>query len=122
MFYNPVSQYCVVAWNDNKRVVLASDFIGLEPQLEIRRWDKKGHIYEEVHQPAIVKVYNTFMGGVDLADMLAAMHGVSFRWNKWFMRIFCRLLDTSVTNAWLVYRSQVKTSNREVNLYNKNYK
>lgn len=107
MFYNQNEGYCVVAWNDTKRVVLASDFVGVEPQKMVKRFNKKGHIYEDVPQPAIVDVYNTFMGGVDLADMLAAMHGVNFCWNKWFMRIFCRLLDTCVTNAWLVYRSQV---------------
>ena len=107
VFFNVEDKFVVVAWNDTKRVVVASDFVGAEPTREVRRWSKKERKYIDVDQPAIIQTYNTFMGGVDLADMLAAMHASPFRWGKWFMRIFCRMLDTALANAWLVYRSQV---------------
>ena len=106
-FFNSQDKYEVVAWADTKRVLVASDFVGVQPQKRVSRWCKTTKKYVEIDQPAVIRTYNTFMGGVDLADMLAAMHTCPFRWRKWFMRIFCRLVDTSLANAWLIYRSQV---------------
>ena len=52
----------------------------------------------------MVKEYNKFMGGVDLCDMLLALYRMKLRSRKWYMPIFHYLLNTSLTNGWLLYR------------------
>jgi hypothetical protein len=62
----------VVAWNNKKRVLLASNYIGVEPHDECQRWDSDEKKKISVIRPAIVRIYNLHMGGVDLADQLVA--------------------------------------------------
>ena len=107
VFYNHDKGWVLVSWADTKRVLLASDFVGVEPLEGCERWCKKTKKQLTVSQPAIVRAYNHFMGGVDLADMLAALHECPFRWQKWFLRIFVRMIDTALSNAWLVYRANI---------------
>ena len=65
-----------VRWYDNRPVDLLSSYIGVEPVTEVQRYDKKKKTKRiiKVSCPAIVKEYNKFMGGIDLHDMLTALH------------------------------------------------
>ena len=69
----------VVRWNDKNVVTFYSKCVGSEPVGKIKRWVKnEGHIYET--QPAVVKLYNKGMGGVNLvdralSDLRPSMHG-----------------------------------------------
>lgn len=110
MFYHEEEKFAVVSWMDTKRVIVASDFVGLEPLETVSRWSRKEKQYVQVQRPEAINVYNHFMGGVDLADQLVAMNPCPFRWRKWFMRVVCRILDTTVSNAWLMYRSTLQES------------
>jgi len=58
----------LVKWFDNKPVNLESSCMGVEPEGCCRRWSKSERKYIDIKQPAIVKNYNAFMGGVDLLD------------------------------------------------------
>ncbi|KRX34938.1 hypothetical protein T05_11027 [Trichinella murrelli] len=49
----------------------------------------------DVSFPAIVKEYKKYMGGVDLARMLRALHWIDHRSRKWY-RIF---LDTPLGSS-----------------------
>ena len=62
-------------WKDNKVVHFVSNFHGTEATT-IRRTQEDGS-RKDVTCPKIVKDYNQGMGGVDKADMLCAVHGVS---------------------------------------------
>jgi hypothetical protein len=106
VFYHDVDKFAVCAWNDTKRVIVASDFVGAAPLEKAKRFNKTTKQYVEVDQPEMIRAYNTFMGGVDLADMLATMHTCPFRFRKWFLRVFERMIDTSLVNGWLLYRSR----------------
>ena len=55
-------------WMDNRSVHLFSNFHGTESS-EVRRKQRDGSQLD-VKVPNIVKDYNSFMGGVDKADML----------------------------------------------------
>lgn len=52
-------------WFDNKFVHLLSNYIGPESTDEVQRWSTTSKIRIPVQLPAIVKEYNSFMGGVD---------------------------------------------------------
>lgn len=43
------------------------------------------------------------MGGVDRFDQVKSTYSVGRRSKKWWLRIFYFLLDTSITNAYLLY-------------------
>lgn len=103
-WYNRGRNMIVVHWLDTKPVILCSNFVGIQPVSKARRWNRKKELYEDIDMPAIVKCYNKFMGGVDLSDMLISLHASPFRWKKWYLRLFARLLDQCIVNAWLVYR------------------
>lgn len=57
-----------VVWKDTKVVNLLSTFVGTEPVMKVKRFDKKLKKHVEVDYPAIIKTYNKHMGGVDLLD------------------------------------------------------
>jgi hypothetical protein len=94
----------IVAWQDNKRVLMGSNFVGIEPIVQLSRWDKNQQQKVIVDAPQIVKTYNKNMGGVDKVDMLCALHPIPFRSKKWYMRIAWRIFDLMVINAWVLWK------------------
>ncbi|XP_042610676.1 piggyBac transposable element-derived protein 3-like, partial [Cyprinus carpio] len=100
--YEKTSGMSIVKWYDNKAVLLASSFIGPEPVERCRRWSKEKKEYVEVDRPHIVKVYNHNMGGVDLADMFAALYRIDIRPRRWYLRILYYLIDLSLVNDPLI--------------------
>ena len=68
------SNIIAVKWYDNKAVTLISSFVGIDPIAEISRYDCSVHEKFAFNQPNIVKVYNTFMGGVDKLDMVCSLY------------------------------------------------
>ncbi|XP_029844027.2 piggyBac transposable element-derived protein 3-like [Ixodes scapularis] len=101
-----VAGLAVVKWADNKTVILASSCVSQDPVKTANRFDKKERQKIPVSCPQIVKQYNIHMGGVDLADMYAALYRTPFRTKRWYLGIFSQLLDISVNNAWLLHRRQ----------------
>lgn len=105
---NRENNIIIVRWCDNKPVNLLSSFVGIEPEGEVRRWDRKTKTYVMVPRPAIVETYNTYMGGVDLLDMLSALYKYSFRCRRWYMYIWWHTVTVAVINAWIFYRRDQK--------------
>ena len=64
----------LLKWYDNKTVHLISNYKSQEPIENVRRWSVAAKQYVNVPRPAIVKEYNTLMGGVDLHDMLVELY------------------------------------------------
>ena len=114
--FDKVNNIEIVQWLDTKPVILVSNFVGIQPETECERWDKKLKEKKLISMPHIVQWYNRFMGGVDLSDMLIGLHAIPFRYKKWYHRIFARLLDQSAINAWLVYRAH--SNGDYMSLYN----
>lgn len=98
------SRLAAVRWNDNKCVTLLSSCVGAEPVEKIRRYCKETKDKQDVHCPKIVKEYNKYMGGVDLADMLVSLYRIPFKSRKWYLGIFAQVIDICINNAWLLYR------------------
>jgi hypothetical protein len=49
------------------------------------------------------------MGGADLKDQILHSYLIERkRMNKWYMKIFCRLLNTSILNAMIIYRNNTR--------------
>lgn len=93
-----------IVWKDNKSVTLLSSFVGKEPQITVKRYDRKRKAYLDVNCPQMIAVYNKHMGGVDLLDSHIGRHRIKLRSKKWYFRIFYHLIDLAVINAWLLYK------------------
>ena len=53
--------------------------------------------------PAAVISYNTYMGGVDRGDQLRGYYGCRSKSRKFYKYIFYFLLDTPITNAYILH-------------------
>ena len=69
----------VCAWYDNRRVILGSNYTGIQPVDTVRRFVKNQGGETMVQRPHIVAVYNKHMGGVDLADMMISLNPIERR-------------------------------------------
>ncbi|CAG4960799.1 unnamed protein product [Colias eurytheme] len=96
----------MVKWLDNKPVLIASTYVGLEPMGICNRYSKDAKRFIDIPCPKIISEYNKHMGGVDLSDMLIAIYRTYYKAHKWYMAIFSQLLYISVNNAWLLYRRE----------------
>lgn len=101
------NEIVAVRWYDNKCVNMASNFIGIDPEDEVRRWDRKKNEYVMVKRPAIIRMYNASMGGVDKSDFLIALYRTFIRSRKWTLRVIFHYFNLAVCNAWLEYQSDL---------------
>lgn len=67
---NSSDTVAVTKWFDNKPVVLLSTAYGIDPQDVCVRWCKKNKRYIGIQRPVVVKINNSKMGDVDLADRM----------------------------------------------------
>ncbi|KAG8234258.1 hypothetical protein J437_LFUL016018 [Ladona fulva] len=94
----PVS---VVKWKDKKVVTMISTFHGIETKTIIKRGN-------ELIKPVSIIDYNKHMGGVDLKDQFLQSYLIERkRLNKWYMKLFRRLLNSAVLNALIIYRENI---------------
>lgn len=91
-------------WFDNRPVHVLSTFLGAEPTVEKKRYDRKTKSSVQVSCPKMIDAYNKAMGGVDLHDQLIALYRFSFKSKKYYHRMFFHLIDMAIVNSWLLYR------------------
>ncbi|KAL3196099.1 hypothetical protein MRX96_053997 [Rhipicephalus microplus] len=76
----------VVIWKDNNDVSVASNFVGIGNEEDVRRWDKTKREHILVKQPEVIAKYNRSMGGVDKMDFLLSLYRTKIRSKKWTLR------------------------------------
>ncbi|KAI1700652.1 transposase IS4 domain-containing protein [Ditylenchus destructor] len=91
-------------WIDNGPVYMLSTVDAVEPIKIMERWSAKEKERSLVTQPNLVHQYNTVMCGVDQMDQNISRYRTGIRSKKWWFSIFSFCLDTSVQNAWQIYR------------------
>ncbi|CAG4929637.1 unnamed protein product [Colias eurytheme] len=96
----------ITKWNDNKPVTMMSTVEGREPEDVCQRWCKRTKRYVSVNRPLVVRNYNKYMGGVDLADRMLSVCPNRYRTKKWTQRLFSHMTDLAVTNSWLQYKKR----------------
>ena len=68
------------------------------------RFDCKAGLQTDVERPGSVKVYNTYMGGIDKAVMLLSVYRATYRSRKWYHRVAFHLFSLKVCNSWIIYQ------------------
>lgn len=99
----------IAKWFDNKTVHVTSNYKGITPIANVKRWSTAEKKYIEVGRPEIIREYNSYMGGVDLNDMLVALYRIKHSVKRYYLRIIYHLIDISIVNAWILYRRNCVT-------------
>ena len=103
---------CIV-WKDNRCVSLINTITDPQATTTIMRRNKDG-TRVAIPCPEAVKLYNTYMGGVDLADQRRKTYSCSRKSNKWWHRLFFFLLDASVVNSYIIASETANIQNRSL--------
>ena len=69
---------------------------------------------EVILKPDVMHSYNQFMGGVDLNDQLAKYSAFNHRSCKWWKKVFFRLLNLAMVNAYVLYREWQKSMGKDI--------
>ena len=92
--------------------------IPTDPELQCHRkniLDEDGnYTRKRIASPPIVKAYNYRMGGVDRHDRLVGQHAIPLTSKRGYIKIFFRILDSAMVNAWILF----KTVKKEQGLWN----
>ena len=71
-----------------------------------RKWVKRMKCRQEKQKPVSVLDYNENMGGVDLKDQLLQPYLLETKkMIKWYIKLFRRLLNTTVLNCMVICRA-----------------
>ena len=98
---------CIV-WKDNKGVAFLNNIADPSKLTQVPRQNKDG-TRSQIPCPEAVKLYNKYMGGVDAFDSKRKTYFASRKSKKWWMRIYYFLLDTAITNAYVLYKETPST-------------
>ncbi|CAF1417752.1 unnamed protein product [Rotaria sordida] len=102
----------IVAWKDNRRVLIGSNSVGVEPITQLSRWSKEENKKIPIDTPQIIQIYNKNRGGVDKMNMLCSLHPIPFKSKKWYMPIAWRLIDMMVINSWIIWKYMSNTDDQ----------
>lgn len=89
-------------WQDTKEVLLMSNCDKNIIQTADRRL--KDGTKKTFDCPEAIVFYNKMMGGVDKADQYSTTYDIDRKSNKWWKRVFHRLLQMSISNSWIMYQ------------------
>lgn len=88
-------------WHDTKEVAAISNCHGAT-MVSINKKQHNGEI-QVVQCPEMIKFYRNIMGHVDRADQLCGMYELDRKSQKWWKKVFYRLLMMSAVNSWIIY-------------------
>lgn len=93
-----------VTWKDKKPVHLITTVpVGNDMDTATRKI-KEGGVWQEKEFgcPTAIKLYNSFMGGVDLGDQRIGTYKKHFKTSTWYMPLFFHCLEQACLNAFIV--------------------
>ena len=91
-------------FTDKRDVWCLSSICGTTTELTTRRKRDGDGGLEAVLIPKIINDYNKFMGGVDAVDQHFVYYAIGRRGVKWWRRVFYRLLEMSIVNAYAIHK------------------
>lgn len=96
---NEEKQVLCSSWYDKKQISILSTNVN-HNVVKVHR--RKGKEKNEVDCPESFKLYNQYMGGVDLADQKRKYYSISRKSMKWWYYLFWFLIDTTIVNSFIV--------------------
>lgn len=95
----------IAVWWQDRRNVLALSTMHNTSAASVMKRPKGSHEKIPLPCPTIITDYNQYMGGVDLMDQHLSYYSLTTRRTlKWWKKVFWRLVDISIVNAWIIFR------------------
>ena len=91
-----------IVWQDKRQVSVLSTLNTPDDCVPIRRKERDG-THTTLNCPTAIVSYNGHMAGVDKGDQLRHYYHLRHKCMKYYKYIFSFLLDTSITNAYILY-------------------
>ena len=112
-YYNYRSSGPLLAtvWVDKRSIYFLSTMHVAESTEEstVKRRKPDG-LQEDVLCPPLLPDYQAYMRGVDRGDQLIGYYNAGRRSKKWWKRVFCHILECSILNAYVLYKTVPSTS------------
>ncbi|CAG4963420.1 unnamed protein product [Parnassius apollo] len=102
-------------WKDTKLVYVLST--AYHPRQKTCRRTQKDGSKSNVSCPIGILEYTKRMGGVDRFDQKRGTYSISRRSKRWWMRIFYFLVDSAITNAYIIYTQNDRVHNPMTSLH-----
>ncbi|KAG8224460.1 hypothetical protein J437_LFUL003183 [Ladona fulva] len=95
----PVS---IIKWHDKKVVTMISTYHKEDKKLVISRG-------RQTEKPVCVLDYNKYMGVIDLEDQMLQPYSLDRKcMQKWYIKLFRRLLNIAVINSFIIYKKNIR--------------
>jgi hypothetical protein len=98
---------CLVLWKDKQPVLLLSTHSPPTPApgMKVKVPRRRGAVRKRINTSPVLKEYTTYMRGVDVADQLREVYTCRRATHKWWHRLFFFLLDTTICNMYIIYKT-----------------
>ena len=100
-----------IVWQDKRQVSVLSTLTTPDDTVPIRRKEKDG-TQITLSCPTAIAMYNRHMAGVDKGDQLRCYYRLRLKFMKNYKYIFFFLLDTAITNAYILYNNFSSTDKK----------
>lgn len=90
-----------VRWQDTKDFIVLSNCHSAGTTTVSRK--QKDGTTANVTCPESIAFYNRYMGGVDLADQMTALYDLNRKSQKWWKKVYYKLLMIAVHNSYIIY-------------------
>lgn len=110
-----IGELCAVVWVDKKPVLLLSTHaepLSPDPSAPVTVPRYANGRTEQVPTSPVHLEYTTKMRCVDVSDQLRGVYTTLTKSHKWWHRLFMFLLDTAVTNAWVIHKHECEQLGR----------
>ena len=99
-----------VYWRDRRDVYVMSTMHNTSASSVLKR-SKGSKEKQPIPCPTMIIDYNNYMGGVDLTDQYLSYYSMTTRRTlKWWKKVFWRLLDITIVNSWIIFRTNYPDS------------
>lgn len=97
-------------WHDRRDVYMLSTAHDQSVSTVMKR-PKGSKSKQPIPCPICIQDYNLYMGGVDLTDQCLSYYSLTQRRTvKWWKKVFWRLVDMTILNSWIIFRTNWPTS------------
>lgn len=105
-----VGDLTAVWWRD-RRDVYALSTMQNESVVSVLKQPKGSKDKQPLPCPSIIDDYSNYMGGVDLTDQHLSYYSITTRRTvKWWKKVFWRLVDITIVNAWIIFHTNYLNS------------
>ena len=104
------TQLIGIWWRDRKDVFVLTTMHNKSASTVMKR-PKGEREKKETPCPTAIIDYNTYMGGVDLADQMLSYYSMTSRHTlKWWKKVFWRMVDLCIMNSWIIFHTNIPDS------------